>query len=111
MKKFLSGSIALFMIMNANAQEPMAIGFGNANAKDIALFLQQNNFSNTLKISCTWKFKKDPAFVGEKEQWYNGPGMHAEQLEMSDTKDFVTGMHVWHLPILKSGQGVIHFEV
>jgi beta-glucuronidase len=41
---------AWFMIMNANAQE-----FNNANAKDNALFPQQNDLRNKLNISGIWQ--------------------------------------------------------
>lgn len=53
------------------------------------------------------------------------PGMHSDQLEMfteefqkefiksylelADTKDFVTGMHVWNFADFKTGQGLIRF--
>ncbi len=91
MKKFSILLYALFMIVNVNAQE-----FKNANAKDIALFPQQNNFRNTLNISGIWKFQKDPTGVGEKEQWFNGltksrsiavPGSWNEQFD--DNRDYL----------------------
>jgi beta-glucuronidase len=89
--KFLYCVILLVLGLNINAQD-----FKNANAKDIALFPQQNDFRNTLNISGIWKFQKDPAAVGEKEQWFNGltnsrsiavPGSWNEQFD--DNRDYL----------------------
>lgn len=66
-------SILLYCILfilfavNANAQT-----FKSADAKDIALFPQQNDFRNMLNLSGVWKFQKDSLGIGEKEKWFNG---------------------------------------
>jgi beta-glucuronidase len=96
MKKILFGCMALFILINANAQQ-----FKVADVKDIALFPQQNDLRNALNISGIWKFKKDSLNRGEIEQWFNGlvnsvsiavPGSWNEQLE--DIRDYMG--HVWY---------------
>jgi beta-glucuronidase len=63
----LSGILLIFFMVNVQAQQ-----FKAADAKDIALYPQQNDFRNTLNLSGIWKFKKDSLGIGEKEQWFNG---------------------------------------
>lgn len=43
-----------------------------ADPARIALFPQQNDVRNTLKLSGIWTFRKDSLDVGEKEGWQNG---------------------------------------
>lgn len=70
--------------------------FRAANAEDIALFPQQNEFRNTQDLSGIWKFKKDSLAEGEKQQWFNGlsdyrsiavPGSWNEQFD--DMRDYL----------------------
>lgn len=84
-------TLFILFALNVHAQQ-----FRLADAKDIALFPQQNDFRNTLNISGIWKFKKDSAGVGEKERWYNGlkdyrsiavPGSWNEQFD--DMRDYL----------------------
>ncbi|MBL4559361.1 MAG: beta-glucuronidase [Labilibaculum sp.] len=92
--KFTSIILLILMGMGASAQN---LKF--ANPKDIALTPRQNNFRNKLDLSGIWKFKKDSANVGEKEQWFNGleefrsiavPGSWNEQFtDMRDYLDWV----------------------
>src|SRR4030042_3946764 len=83
----------IFFGLNTYAQQ-----FKSADARDIALFPQQNDVRNTLNLSGVWNFKKDSLGVGEKEQWFNGlkdcrsiavPGSWNEQFDdMRDYLDF-----------------------
>ena len=70
--------------------------FPTAQPVDIALFPQQNDIRNTLKISGIWKFKKDSLEVGEHDNWKNGlknarqiavPGSWNEQF--TDMRDYL----------------------
>lgn len=83
----------LFIVFSINVH---AQQFRVADAKDIALFPQQNDFRNTLNLSGIWKFKKDSLGAGEKEQWFNGlkdyrsiavPGSWNEQFD--DMRDYL----------------------
>lgn len=88
---YLFITLFLFTGVNINAQQ-----FKTADPKDIALFPQQNDCRNVLNLSGIWKFKLDPAGVGETEQWFNGltdyrsiavPGSWNEQF--TDTRDYL----------------------
>jgi beta-glucuronidase len=88
---FLYSIIFMLLGMNVFAQQ-----FKSADAKDIALFPQQNDSRNTLNLSGIWNFKKDSLGVGEKEQWFNGlkecrsiavPGSWNEQFD--DMRDYL----------------------
>jgi len=81
----------IFFGMGLHAQQ-----FKLPDAKDIALFPQQNDFRNALNLSGIWKFKKDSLGVGEKEGWFNGlkdyrsiavPGSWNEQFD--DMRDYL----------------------
>ena len=96
MNKSRLACLVSLLVLQLNAQE-----FKTSDPNDISLFPQQNDFRNALNISGIWKFKKDTAAVGEKEQWYNGltnsqpiavPGSWNEQLE--DSRDYM-GL-VWY---------------
>ncbi|WP_051416489.1 beta-glucuronidase [Asinibacterium sp. OR53] len=96
MKKFYLFILPVIVSFAANAQ-----AFMTANAQDIALYPQQNESRNAMNLSGIWKFKKDTAGVGEKEQWFNGlthavsiavPGSYNEQME--DSRDYL-GL-VWY---------------
>ena len=89
--KLFYGILFVALSMNVPAQQ-----FKLANANDIALYPQQNNFRNTLDLSGIWKFKKDSLGVGEKEKWFNGikdyrsiavPGSWNEQFD--DMRDYL----------------------
>jgi len=84
---------ALFALFGTVAT---AQSFKEANAKDIALFPQQNEFRNTLNLSGIWKFKLDSLGIGEKKSWFNGlknnrsiavPGSWNDQFD--DTHDYL----------------------
>ncbi len=89
------GSILLLLLtckMTALFGQP----FKTPNERDITLFPQQNEFRNALNISGIWKFKRDSADVGEKEQWFTGlnvtrsiavPGSWNEQFD--DMRDYM----------------------
>ena len=88
---FTTGIIFILLGMNVFAQQ-----FKSADAKDIALFPQQNDSRNTLNLSGIWNFKKDSLGIGEKEQWFNGlkewrsiavPGSWNEQFD--DMRDYL----------------------
>jgi len=90
-KLLLYSLFFVLFALNAHAQV-----FKTADAKDIALFPQQNDFRNTLNLSGIWKFKKDSLGVGEKEKWFNGltgirsiavPGSWNDQFE--DMHDYL----------------------
>ncbi len=96
MKKFYLFILPVIVSFAANAQT-----FMTANAQDIALYPQQNESRNAMNLSGIWKFKKDTAGVGEKEQWFNGlthavsiavPGSYNEQME--DSRDYLS--LVWY---------------
>ena len=53
-KSFWFAVFFILLVASAHAQV-----FRQADAKDIALFPQQNDFRNTLNLSGVWKFKKD----------------------------------------------------
>jgi len=91
--KFMFPYCVLFIFfgMGLHAQQ-----FKLPDAKDIALFPQQNDFRNALNLSGIWKFKKDSLGVGEKEGWFNGlkdyrsiavPGSWNEQFD--DMRDYL----------------------
>jgi beta-glucuronidase len=84
---------ALFVLFAASVN---AQTFKSPNAKDIALFPQQNEFRNTLNLSGVWKFKLDSLGIGEKQGWFNGlkdyrsiavPGSWNDQFD--DTHDYL----------------------
>src|SRR5207302_2739335 len=88
---FLCSVLFIAFLMDVHAQQ-----FKVADAKDITLFPQQNDFRNTLNLSGIWKFKKDSSGLGEKEQWFNGlknyrsiavPGSWNEQFD--DMRDYL----------------------
>jgi hypothetical protein len=77
--------------MNSKGQQ-----FKSADAKDIALFPQQNDVRNTLDLSGIWRFKTDSLGLGEEEKWFNGlkdsrsiavPGSWNEQYD--DIRDYL----------------------
>lgn len=89
--RFTYSIIFMLLGMNIFAQQ-----FKSADAKDIALFPQQNDSRNTLNLSGIWNFKKDSLGIGEKEQWFNGlkecrsiavPGSWNEQFD--DMRDYL----------------------
>ncbi|WP_020529089.1 beta-glucuronidase [Flexithrix dorotheae] len=66
-KKIINVIILVVLTAHLYAQD-----FKLAEAKDIALFPQQNEIRNRLNLSGIWKFKKDSMGVGEQEEWFNG---------------------------------------
>jgi beta-glucuronidase len=61
--KFLYTILLIVFCTNIYSQQ-----FKSADAKNIALFPQQNDLRNTLNLSGIWNFKKDSLGVGEIEQ-------------------------------------------
>src|SRR5207302_6955049 len=93
---YMKSILLYFILLITFSKYSDAQQFKLADAKDIALFPQQNDFRNTLNLSGIWKFKKDSAGVGEKEEWFNGlknyrsiavPGSWNEQFD--DMRDYL----------------------
>jgi|WetSurSiteA1Bulk_404760.scaffolds.fasta_scaffold29502_2 beta-glucuronidase len=111
---FFFGSV-LFILMGTKGYPQQ---FSLANAKDIALFPQQNDIRNTFDLSGIWKYKKDSLGSGEKDHWFNGlkdyrsiavPGRWNEQFDdMRDYLDLAWYEKATYIPGSWKGQRIFN---
>lgn len=113
MKTIMKIRLTSLFVLSIMLFKVQAQDFKNAEASDIALFPQQNNYRNTLNLSGIWKFQKDSLHLGEKENWQNGlpaprdiavPGSWNEQF--TDSRDYLDLAWYEHMTFVpKAWQG------